>query len=158
MTKLRYLTHPQVLIDPKTPVPLWGLSADGQARVSDLSKSGALQGTTQIISSAERKAVQTTQPIAAALGINPEVREAMHENDKSATGFLLPDEFEVVANEFFAHPSASIWGWERAVDAQARIVREVGTVLDRNLPRAKGADDESIKHVSGAGADRGAKL
>ena len=62
-----------------------------------------------------------------------EVRDAMHENDRSATGYLAPDEFEVVANEFFADPSASVRGWERAIDAQARIVREVEIVLERNL-------------------------
>lgn len=28
----------------------------------------------------------------------------MHENDRSATGFLPPPEFEAVANQFFANP------------------------------------------------------
>jgi broad specificity phosphatase PhoE len=56
----------------------------------------------------------------------------MHENDRSATGFLPPDEFETVANRFFAHPLVSIQGWERAIDAQLRIVREVEHVLARN--------------------------
>jgi broad specificity phosphatase PhoE len=130
--RVRYLTHPQVQIDPGAPVPMWGLSAEGRARVAALAQSGWLAGTTQIISSAERKAVETAQPLAAALGIILEVREAMHENDRSATGFLPPDEFEVVANEFFAEPSVSIRDWERATDAQARVVREVETVLERN--------------------------
>jgi hypothetical protein len=49
----------------------------------------------------------------------------MHENDRSATGFLPPDEFETVANRLFAEPLVSIRGWERAIDAQLRIVREV---------------------------------
>lgn len=133
MTKVRYLTHPQVHIDPQTPVTLWGLSAVGHRRVAIFSQSSVLRGTTQIISSAERKAIETAQPIAAALGIHLEVRGAMHENDRSATGFLPPDEFEVVANEFFAQPSVSVRGWERAIEAQVRIVREVETVLERNL-------------------------
>jgi len=133
MPKVRYLTHPQVLIDPTVPIPLWGLSAVGRDRVAIFSQSRAPKTTTQIVSSAERKAIETAQPIAAALGLNLEVREAMHENDRSATGYLPPDEFEIVANEFFAHPFASVRGWERAIDAQARIVREVETVLERNL-------------------------
>ncbi|HXQ06681.1 MAG TPA: histidine phosphatase family protein [Bradyrhizobium sp.] len=58
--------------------------------------------------------------------------DAMHENDRSTTGFLAPDEFETVADQFFAHPLASIRGWERAIDAQLRIVREVERVLARN--------------------------
>lgn len=133
MTHIRYLTHPQVFIDPETPVHLWGLSEVGRARAQKLAQSRTLSTTTQIISSTERKAIETAQPIAAALGITLEFREAMHENDRSSTGFLPPDKFEVVANEFFAHPSASVRGWERAVDAQARIVREVETVVARNL-------------------------
>lgn len=128
---VRYLTHPQVEIDPAVPLPSWGLSAVGLARVRALVDAGWLNGTTQIISSAERKALETAQPIGAALGVGVEIREAMHENDRSATGFLPAREFEGVANEFFAHPSRGIRGWERAIDAQVRIVREAEAVLAR---------------------------
>ena len=44
------------------------------------------------------------------------------ENDRSATGFLPREEFWATADLFFAHPTESIRGWERAIDAQARIV------------------------------------
>jgi broad specificity phosphatase PhoE len=131
-TLVRYLTHPQVQIVPEQPVPSWGLSAFGRSRVTALIKAGWLQGTTQIVASAERKALETAEPIAAALGVRLEVREAMHENDRSATGFLPPDEFERVANQFFAHPDESIRGWERAKDAQSRIVREAEIVLSES--------------------------
>jgi broad specificity phosphatase PhoE len=135
MTNLvRYLTHPQVRIDPAIPVPSWGLSEVGRARTEAIASAGRLSGTTQIISSGERKAIETAEIIAAKLNADVEVREAMHENDRSATGFLMPDEFEAVANEFFAQPQISIRGWERAIDAQLRIVRGVEQVLDRNRP------------------------
>jgi broad specificity phosphatase PhoE len=135
MTNLvRYLTHPQVKIDPVIPVPSWGLSEVGRARTEAIASTGRLSGTTQIISSRERKAIETAEIIAAKLNVDVEVREAMHENDRSATGFLMPDEFEAVANEFFAQPQISIRGWERAIDAQMRIVREVEQVLARNRP------------------------
>jgi broad specificity phosphatase PhoE len=131
-TLVRYLTHPQVQVDPAVPVPSWGLNAVGRGRVLAMVASGWLRGTTQVIASAEKKAMETAEPIAGALGVQIEVRELMHENDRSATGFLPPAEFEAVADEFFAHPDASIRGWERASDAQKRIVREVQTVLDRS--------------------------
>jgi len=135
MTNLvRYLTHPQVKIDPVIPVPSWGLSEVGRARTEAIASTGRLSGTTQIISSGERKAIETAEIIAAKLNVDVEVREAMHENDRSATGFLMPDEFEAVANKFFARPHVSIRGWERAIDAQRRIVREVEHVLARNRP------------------------
>jgi broad specificity phosphatase PhoE len=135
MTSLvRYLTHPEVKIDPSIPVPSWGLSEVGRARTQAIAGTGRLSGTTQIIASGERKAIETAEIIAARLKIDVEVRDAMHENDRSATGFLVPDEFEVVANQFFAQPDISIRGWERAIDAQSRIVGEVEHVLARNRP------------------------
>lgn len=53
----------------------------------------------------------------------------MYENDRSATGFLPPAEFEAVADQFFARPDIGTRGWERACDAQARIVQAVEQVL-----------------------------
>jgi len=126
---LRYLTHPQVRIDPAVPVPEWGLSDIGSQRVERLAASGALAGTTTIVCSAEQKAIETAEPLAERLGLSLQVRARMHENDRSATGFLPPDEFETVADAFFASPDISVRGWERAVDAQSRIVREVQAVL-----------------------------
>jgi broad specificity phosphatase PhoE len=129
---IRYLTHPQVKIVPAVPVPSWGLSDVGRIRTEALANAGWLSETTQIISSGERKAIETAAIIAGQLKVTVEVRDAMHENDRSTTGFLAPDEFETVAGQFFAQPLVSIRGWERAIDAQLRIVREVERVLARN--------------------------
>jgi broad specificity phosphatase PhoE len=131
---VRYLTHPQVQIDPAIPVPFWRLSEVGRGRTEAIASTGQLSSTTQIISSGERKAIETAEIIAAKLNVDVEVREAMHENDRSATGFLIPEEFEAVANQFFAQPDISVRGWERAIDAQLRIVHEVENVLARNNP------------------------
>lgn len=122
---VRYLSHPQVAIDPTTPVPSWSLNNIGRKRVAKLARSDALLGTKHVVSSAETKAIETATPLANALGCQLVVREAMHENDRSATGFLPRDEFESVADQFFARPFESIRGWETAIDAQARIVKEV---------------------------------
>jgi broad specificity phosphatase PhoE len=132
MTHIRYLTHPQVNIDPAVPVPSWGLSAVGRTRTEELANTMWLSGTTQIISSGEQKAIETAEIIAGKLNVAVEVREAMHENDRSATGFLAPGKFEALADQFFAQPCVSIQRWERAIDAQLRVVREVEQVLARN--------------------------
>lgn len=134
MSIIRYLTHPQVQIDPDVPVPQWGLSPIGRARAEAVAAAGWLGATTHIVSSGERKAIETAGIIADRLGLAIEIREAMHENDRSATGFLAPAEFEQVADRFFAEPDRSVRGWERAVDAQARIVREAEAVLSQDRP------------------------
>lgn len=127
---VRYLTHPQVLIDPAREVTQWSLNSVGAARVAALvAQPGLLARTTRVISSGETKALETARPLAAAFGAALEIRPRMHENDRSATGFLPPAEFELVADAFFANPSDSIRGWEAAADAQRRIVEEVETCL-----------------------------
>ena len=126
---LRYLSHPQVQIDPNIPVPSWGLNEIGRDRVTALNVARWFDGVTQIISSAQTKAIETANMISAALDISVEIREGMHENDRTAPGFLPPHEFENVADQFFANPSKSVRGWERAIDAQARIVAEVECLI-----------------------------
>ncbi|MCV9944671.1 histidine phosphatase family protein [Rhizobium sp. WYCCWR 11279] len=124
-----YITHPQVKIDPQVPVPKWGLSDIGAERARKAASSNWAKRLTRIISSDETKAIETAEILAEAAGVTIEIVHGTHENDRSATGFLPPDKFEEAANWFFAHPQESFRGWERAADAQARIVAAVNTVL-----------------------------
>ncbi|MEO5760427.1 MAG: histidine phosphatase family protein, partial [Mesorhizobium sp.] len=124
-----YITHPQVRIDANIPVPDLGLSEIGRTRAFAMLGQPWVGEIRHIVSSDERKAVETAQILANHLGIAIEIRERMHENDRSATGFLPPQEFEAVADQFFAYPHNSIRGWERAIDAQRRILGEVDAVL-----------------------------
>lgn len=128
---VRYLSHPQVLIEPLRDVRRWSLNSVGRARASALAaRLGSLSETRRVISSAETKALETAEPLAKALGVQLEVRPGMHENDRSATGFLPPEEFEQAANAFFAEPFRSFRGWETAEDAQRRILTEVNASLE----------------------------
>ena len=127
-----YITHPQVRIDANIPVPEWGLSDIGRARAVAMLDQPWVGSIRRIVSSAERKAIETAQILAGHLRLEVAVRERMHENDRSATGFLPPPEFEAVADRFFARPQESIRGWERAIDAQSRIVSEVEAALAAN--------------------------
>lgn len=129
----RYLTHPQVNIDPNVEVEKWSLNEYGQARVAALAASNALHATRAIVSSTETKAIETGQPLAKSLGIELSVHDNMHENDRRATGFLVPDEFEQAADQFFANPKSSYKGWETAVNAQQRIVGAVDLALQEAL-------------------------
>jgi len=128
-----YLSHPQVAIDPAVPVPEWPLSTLGRERVEKFAASSLLSGVRAIYSSSERKAVETGTILAERLGVPLATVEAMHENDRSATGYLPPGRFEAVADRFFAEPETSVLGWERAVDAQARIVACVRGILERDM-------------------------
>ena len=130
-----YLTHPQVRIDPEVPVPQWGLSEPGRERALRTAQSPWLADIGRVISSDEVKAIETASILAEAAGCRVEIAENMGENDRSATGFLPPPEFEKAADWFFAHPHESFKGWERAIDAQTRIVSAVESVLAGHDPQ-----------------------
>lgn len=129
-----YITHPQVRIDPDVPVPRWGLSDIGRERAMVTGALPWVKRLGRIVSSDETKAIETAEILASAAGITIEIDERGHENDRSATGFLPPPEFEKAADWFFAHPEESFHSWERAVDAQARIVSVVARVLADHDP------------------------
>jgi broad specificity phosphatase PhoE len=125
-----FLTHADVVVDPDVPVPDWGLNETGRARHAAFAYDPALRGVTAVYSSTERKAREGAAPAAAHLGLELQTREALGENDRSATGYLPEAEFWPVVEAFFGQPDVSTRGWETARDAQARIVGAVGAASD----------------------------
>lgn len=115
-------------------MPRWPLSELGRQRM----RAGLLQPwvreLTSIYCSTEQKAIDGAAILAEHLSIGLDQISELGENDRSATGFLPPEEFERVADQFFAAPAVSVRGWERAIDAQSRIVHAVERIrwLDRN--------------------------
>jgi len=129
-----YLTHPQIRMEPEKPVPKWSLSALGRSRAAQAAALPWASTLRRLVSSDETKALETAEILAGASGVSVEILKSSGENDRSATGFLLPEEFEAAAHRFFADPDQSFRGWERAVDAQARIVAAVAGVLETHDP------------------------
>jgi broad specificity phosphatase PhoE len=127
MTVSFYLTHPEVRIEPETPVPFWGLSAIGAARAKAFAARDLLPRNAVFVSSEEIKAEELAEILASRHG-NPIVtRPELGENDRSATGYLAAEAFERQVELFFAHPEKSANGWETAEAAQARITKAVST-------------------------------
>lgn len=134
-----FLTHAEVVVDPAAPIESWGLSPEGRARAAGAAAVAWHPGVRRIVSSTEQKAVETAAVLGRAVGIDPEQDARLGEIDRSATGYLPLDEFEGVVDAFFGAPGSSVRGWERAVDAQARIVDAV-----RRL--AAGGDVTIVSH------------
>lgn len=129
---LWYLSHPEVVIDPDVPVPDWTLSERGRSRV--IAARGWPEGAKRVVASAERKARETAEVLADALGLTVRVIDGLHEIDRSATGYVPHARHEALADLCFANPDASAGGWERAIDAQARIVGTLLPVLSDGVP------------------------
>ncbi len=142
-----FITHADVEIDPAIPVPDWRLSPRGRARHEVFNARDFVSRIGALYSSNEEKARNGGDILARHLGLPLQVVESLHENDRSSTGYLKSQEFEEVANAFFANPDISIRGWERASDAQARIVGAVNAILGNDL----GAGDIALVAHGGVG-------
>jgi broad specificity phosphatase PhoE len=148
MPVIRFITHPEVVIDPAVPVPEWPLSAEGLRRTGLMLAKPWLARTRSVFTSAERKARDMADLLGERLGLTPRILESLGENDRSATGYLPKAEFEQVADAFFAAPDLSVRGWERAMDAQRRIVAAVEQVMAMAPPEG----DVAIIAHGGVGA------
>jgi broad specificity phosphatase PhoE len=126
-----FITHPEVVVDADTPVPQWHLSDRGVHRMRDFSSQTDVGKLSAVWASTETKAIEAAGILAGHFGLAISVHPGLHENDRSATGFLPPSEFDRMANAFFARPEESVQGWERAVDAQARVAAAVNDILQR---------------------------
>jgi broad specificity phosphatase PhoE len=127
-----FITHPNVVISREVPVPQWPLSELGLSRMRAGLKQPWVREITAVYCSAERKAIDGAGILAKHLSLDFTTLAELGENDRSATGFLPPQEFEHIADAFFARPHESVRGWERAIDAQTRIARAVENVIRSN--------------------------
>ena len=119
--KIIFLSHPEVNIDPMVAVPLWSLSNLGRVRMRAFCSGGALANVNAIHTSMERKATDCGEIAREILGVPWFQNALLGEIDRSATGYLPPDEHSEVGREMFEKPHESIRGWETAADAQHRI-------------------------------------
>ena len=154
MADLLFITHPEVVVDPDRPIERWQLASAGIARARAFAGDAAVAGVTAVWASAETKAIEAAGIVAARHGLGVSIEAGLGENDRSATGYLPPAEFEATADAFFARPGESVRGWERAVDAQARVAAAVARIVDGhgegNLsdPRARGGGGAAARRLA----------
>jgi broad specificity phosphatase PhoE len=147
--KVWFITHPEVAIDPAVPVPEWPLSDRGRRRATAMLRQPWVQGLEFLACSHERKAIDTAEILATHTDLPIAMFEGLEENNRSATGYLPPAEFQATADLFFAHPDQSIRGWETARAAQTRIIAAVDRVVAAAAPL--GGDVAIVAH-GGVGA------
>lgn len=127
--RVYFISHPDVVVSKDVPVTQWPLSATGIARMRRALAQPWVGTLSALYTSGETKAIDAVRILSAHCGLPWTAVPALGEIDRSATGFLPPPEFERVAGAFFAQPETSVRGWERAVDAQRRIVDAVGAIV-----------------------------
>ena len=157
---LYFVTHPNVVVSRDVPVPRWPLSELGRQRMRTGLRQPWVRELTAIYCSTEQKAIDGAAILAEHLALDFKQVEDLGENDRSATGFLPPDEFERVADAFFGSPEQSVRGWERRGRRPVphrrrrrahRTKRRVGRLHRHRLPRGGG---DAALLLSGGKADR----
>ena len=132
MSRVLFVTHPEVHEDPAVPVPDWELSERGRERMRLFAEGPDVRDVRSVWSSRERKAVEAAAILAGQLGVEPRTLEQLAENDRSTTAYLPPELFEPAVQAFFGEPLLSHRGWETAAAAQQRIADALETVLARS--------------------------
>jgi broad specificity phosphatase PhoE len=132
VSRVLFITHPEVDQDPAVPVTDWALAPQGRERMQRFSEGADVHGVGAVWSSRERKAADAAAILAAQLGLEPQTLEQLAENDRSSTGYLPPELFEPAVQAFFGEPLLSHRGWETAAAAQERIADALETVLARS--------------------------
>lgn len=147
MSRVYVISHPEVTLDRSLPVPEWDLSPRGRARLALLLQQPWMPTIRALFASMERKAQTTAAAIAHAYALTAQHVPELGEMDRSSTGMLEPEQFDQVVEAFFAEPQRSALGWERAIDAQQRIVCAVDRLLATTAP----ADPVAIVSHGGVG-------
>ena len=132
MSRVLFITHPEVHEDPAVPVPDWALTERGRERMRLFAEGPEVRGVRAVWSSRERKAADAAAILAEHVGVPVRALEQLAENDRSTTGYLPPELFEPAVQAFFGDPLLSHRGWETAAAAQERIADALETVLARS--------------------------
>jgi broad specificity phosphatase PhoE len=123
--ELILVRHALPAIDTAVPAADWGLSDEGRQScallVDCVADCVALYEPQMVVTSRERKAVETGLLIADALALPLEEADGLHEHDRSGIGWIEPDRFLAAMDGLFAHPTRVEFGLESATAAYARF-------------------------------------
>jgi broad specificity phosphatase PhoE len=132
VSKIHFLAHPEVSIDPNVPVPNWSLSDVGRGRLEQFCKRTVwLRELTRLVSSTETKAYDGAKILKQHFGLPLHQDAGLNEIDRSSTGYVPKAEHILLSKAAFANPELSIRGWEKVVDAQKRIQGVVAKLVER---------------------------
>lgn len=132
MTKLIFITHPSVVVDPLIPIDEWQVSKEGLMQVEDLFSSTVLLNINSIYSSTEDKALTVAKIIADKYFImfNQEHQLKCLKEIKNRL-FIPPDKFLQATKKWFDHPKDNVNDWESRNDAEQRIVNCVTNIMSK---------------------------
>jgi broad specificity phosphatase PhoE len=132
VSRILFITQPEVDHDPAVPVAEWRLTDAGREAMRRWADGPEAREVRAVWSARERGATAAAELLAEALGLRPRGLEQLADVDRSASGYLPPELFEPALHSFFREPLLSQRGWETAAAAQERIADALETVIARS--------------------------
>ncbi len=123
--RLILVRHSLPEIVPSLPAYEWRLSKAGRRRCQALADRLATYHPDVIVTSVERKAIETGQIVADLLGKPVEMVQGLQEHDRSNVGWLGGEQFEAAVADFFRKPDELILGRETANQASQRFAAAI---------------------------------
>lgn len=146
-TKLIYITHPSVSIDPSIAIEDWELSAAGLLAVESLLALDFWPTVSHIYSSQEKKAYTVAELAATRLGTRNIRMKELGEADRSSTGLISPvEEYMKVVMDAYDNLALGVRGWESHLDMLVRNAK----VIDKLKQEHQGKTIAIVGH-GGAG-------
>lgn len=118
--------HCQPVVDEKSPATAWSLSDAGTRRAQDLAESLRDYRPVRVVTSSERKAIETGQSIASRFDIDLVTDELLNEQGRGTVPFLTDRAaFLAFVRDHFRFPDRAILGNEPAATAADRLAAAV---------------------------------
>ncbi|MEM9963641.1 MAG: histidine phosphatase family protein [Pseudomonadota bacterium] len=130
MRRLHIVRHAQVVVDPATPSADWCLAPGARTAIRELANRVFHAPPDRIVSSPQKKAVQTATALAAHFGVPFEIRDGFEEHHRENEPFIENDQaFRTRLKRFFEHPDDLVFGSETARAASTRFARAVDAMM-----------------------------
>jgi broad specificity phosphatase PhoE len=129
MPDLVLIRHAAPAIAPGAYARDWPLSTEGRAQAAALAENLTSYQPSTMVSSDERKAVETADIIAERVRVPVKIVPGLQEHDRRGAGLLGREAFEAAIARFFAHPTELVIGRESAQEASERFWRAVSGVI-----------------------------
>jgi broad specificity phosphatase PhoE len=146
MSKLIYITHPEVTVDPEVPIDQWELSEEGFDSVERLLEWDLFDEVDYVYTSEEKKAYTVAEQIKRKCGIDYAKIKDLGEMDRSSTGVISPKEkYMEAVKSAYENPASGINGWESHLAVMLRNAKVIEEL-------AKNHKDKTIMIVGHGGA------
>ncbi|MDX1664249.1 MAG: histidine phosphatase family protein [Candidatus Promineifilaceae bacterium] len=134
MDKLIFIRHSQSRPTPGQPASSWPLTSVGRERCQPLARWLSSHEPLTIVSSEERKAMETAQLAASQLGIPWSTASGLQEHDRTGEPYHSQEQFLALVERLFREPQATVFGRESGAQALARFEQALATVLRSRPP------------------------